>query len=473
MRYLSEKPILNTPNLDIQDWAPAQWLRAKWRTMRAMVLKVKRLGVWRGMPLQDRSKLTLFNFLNFFQLCSGLLLPLLAFATTSKVPMAAWIFAFLPPLVSAVVLVLNARRMYNEALLVYFICYPFCTCLAYINGIDLGIELSFVLYGILSVFFIQDRSYMVFSIGFSMISYFVLAVMLQRYPFQLSNVNTVAYLINQAIAILYIFYGLYLIKLENARFNSTLQQAHDELQKQALQLQLQADELEKLNSLKSKLFSVISHDLKAPMYALRNLFENIHLQDLPAEEVKEMVPEIKKDLNDTVGLMENLLQWAKSQMQAESASINEVDVNELVHDVANILHRQAGSKQVEISIQLPHSVFAMADFDMIHLVMRNLLSNAIKFTEPRGKVLIGAQPLGTHAELYVKDYGQGIEPEALEKIEAGEFYTSTGTSQEQGTGLGLLLCKEFLVKNSSQLRIETTPGEGSTFSFLLPLAGKR
>jgi len=119
---------------------------------------------------------------------------------------------------------------------------------------------------------------------------------------------------------------------------------------------------------------------------------------------------------------------------------------------------------------LPQTVRAMADADMIHLVLRNLLSNAIKFTPPGGRVQIGAQPFTTHAEVYVKDTGSGIEPDVLAKIESGEFHTSFGTSQEQGTGLGLLLCREFLTKNKSQLRIETSPGQGSTFSFLLPLS---
>ncbi|MCR6721234.1 MAG: hypothetical protein NVV59_13340 [Chitinophagaceae bacterium] len=190
-----------------QEWGAVQWLRSRGRMLQAIVLKVMRLGVLREMSTHDKSKLAIFNFLNFFQLCTGLLLPLIAFIPAKQVPMAAWIFAFLLPVVSAVVLLLNARRLYNQAMLVYFIFYPFCTCLAYLNGVDLGIELSFVLYGILSVFFIQDRTYMLFSIGFSMISYFVLAVMLQRYPFQLENVNPWAFLVNHAIAIIYIFYG--------------------------------------------------------------------------------------------------------------------------------------------------------------------------------------------------------------------------------------------------------------------------
>ena len=120
--------------------------------------------------------------------------------------MTGWLIACLPPLLSAFVLYLNNRQKYQDALLVYFIFYPFFTCLSYINGINFGVELSFILYGILAVFFIRDIGYMIFSISFSMISYFILTVVLKKYPYQLEQINYFGYLINQALAIIYIFF---------------------------------------------------------------------------------------------------------------------------------------------------------------------------------------------------------------------------------------------------------------------------
>ncbi|MFT3677096.1 MAG: HAMP domain-containing sensor histidine kinase [Chitinophagaceae bacterium] len=432
--------------------------------------KVRRIGLLKEMSVHEKNKLAIFNYLNFFQLCTGLLLPLIGFLYVGNIPLLAWTMAMLPALVSGVVLLLNANRQYTLALLVYFVLYPFCTCLAYINGINLGVELSFVLYGILSVFFIQERSYMLFSIGFSMISYFVLAVMLKRYPFHLEQINFLLYLINQALAIVYIFYGLYLVKTENSNFNLTLQHANQEMQKQSSQLQQQAQQLQELNSLKSKLFSVISHDLKAPMYALRNLFENIQSQDLPGSEIKELVPDIKKDLNHTIGLMENLLQWAKTQMQAESALPAAFSCSQLTSQVISTVSMQAEAKNILIRTDVSPALHAWGDPDMIQLVLRNLLSNAIKFTPPGGTVYLGVNSLSDHLEFFIKDSGKGISPEELEQIKAGVFYTSAGTAQEQGTGLGLLLCREFLTRNNSQLRIETAVNVGSTFSFTLPKA---
>jgi two-component system, sensor histidine kinase and response regulator len=432
--------------------------------------KVKNLGVAPGMNAVEKSKLGIFNHLNFFQFITGILVPLIGLLHADKFPLSAWFIGCLPALVSIVVLVLNARYQQQTALLVYFVFYPVFICLSYINGISLGVELSFILYGILSVFFIQDIGYMIFSISFSMISYFVLSVIWKTYPYQLENINFIAYLINQGLAIVYIFYGLYLIKTENANYNTALQQTNLEIQKQSDQLQQQAAELDQLNSLKNKLFSVISHDLKAPMYALRNLFDNMQSQDMPADEIKSLIPEVKNDLNYTVNLMENLLQWAKSQMQSYSVKAHEVNLQEIIDDVVHVLHLQAEAKNIRVENKATTPVYAWADFDMIHLVLRNLISNAIKFTPAGGHISVGASEQASFSEVYIQDSGKGISLKEIRKINDQEFYSTNGTAHEQGTGLGLMLCKEFLAKNDGNLRIESEQGKGSIFSFTLPLS---
>ena len=448
----------------------ADLLKLSSRNVFNFLNKVKNLGITDDMSVVVKSKLAIFNQLNFFQFITGILVPFIGLFGAEKFPFTGWIIICLPALVSVLVLILNHHRKHELALLTYFVLYPFFICVNYINGISLGIELSFILYGILSVFFIQDIGYMIFSISFSMISYFFLSVILKKYIFQLEQINFVAYLINQALAIIYIFYGLYLIKTENANYNRALYDTNVEIQKQSNQLQEQASELDQLNSLKNKLFSVISHDLKAPMYALRNLFESMHSQDMPAEDIKSMIPDIKQDLNYTVSLMENLLTWAKSQMQSHSVRPQAVDMRDLIDDVVHVLHLQADAKNIRIVNKSTQPVHAWADADMIHLVLRNLISNAIKFTPPGGHICIGATELASFTEIYVQDSGKGIGPVELKKINNHEFYTTQGTAQEQGTGLGLMLCKEFLLKNDGHMRIESEIGKGSVFSFTLPLA---
>ena len=116
----------------------------------------------------------------------------------------------------------------------------------------------------------------------------------------------------------------------------------------------------------------------------------------------------------------------------------------------------------------PPRVHGFIDKDMMNLVLRNLLSNAIKFTPEKGTISIGVHEHPSFIEIYVNDSGMGMSHEALAKIRNNDYFTTKGTASESGTGLGLMLCKEFLVKNGGQLYIESQPGEGSTFSFSVP-----
>jgi two-component system sensor histidine kinase/response regulator len=469
MRYVSQL-IHQSRQYRIRVTGLADLLKLSSNNVFNFLSKIKNIGVTADMNSVEKSKLGIFNHLNFFQFITGILVPVIGLLQADKFPVSGWIIICLPALVSVFVLILNSYHKHELALLTYFVLYPFFICCNYINGINLGIELSFILYGILSVFFIQDIGYMIFSILFSMVSYFFLSVILKKYIYQLEQINFIAYLVNQGLAIVYIFYGLYLIKTENANYNTALQRTNEEIQKQSNQLQQQATELDQLNSLKNKLFSVISHDLKAPMYALRNLFDNMQSQDMPAEDIKSMIPDVKQDLNYTVGLMENLLNWAKSQMESYSVKAQSVNVQELIDDVVHVLHLQAEAKNIRIENKSVKPVYAWADVDMIHLVLRNLISNAIKFTPAGGRISVGASELTSFTEVFVQDSGTGIGSKELRKINNQEFYTTNGTAQEQGTGLGLMLCKEFLAKNDGHMRIESEQGKGSIFSFTLPLS---
>ncbi|MEP7376599.1 MAG: HAMP domain-containing sensor histidine kinase [Chitinophagaceae bacterium] len=468
MGYISQISEPRLPYRRLSFLRLKEFLKLIRKNLLSILYRVKDIGVTATMNDHEKSKLGIFNHLNFFQFITGVVVTFFGIIYGGKIPVSGWLLACMPPLTSVVVLVLNSRQKYQEALLVYFIFYPVFTCFCYINGINFGVELSFILYGILAVFFIRDIGYMIFSISFSMISYFILSVVLNKYPYQLEQINFVAYLINQVLAIIYIFYGLYLIKNENANYQMSMEISNETLQRNNEEMKKQAQELDQLNSLKNKLFSIISHDLKAPMYALRNLFDDIQKQDMPAEEIKSLIPDVKNDLNYTVSLMDNLLQWAKSQMQAHTVHPQQIRIRELIDEVLHVLYLQAEAKNIRIENKAVNGVSAWADRDMINLVLRNIVSNAIKFSPEGGQIYIGADERLSTAEVYVKDSGKGISSEEMQKIESQEFYTTNGTVQEQGTGLGLMLCKEFLVKNKGQLRIESEPGKGSIFTFILP-----
>ena len=418
----------------------------------------------------EKRKLSIFNQLNFFQLVTGIVIPIAGAIGNRHFPLIAWTVACLPALISVLVLALNARRQYDLAKIAYFVLYPFTTSVVYIWGINMGVELSFILYGILSVFFIQDISQMLFALGMSMVSYFILGVVCKNYTYQLASASIFFYLFNEFLTIVFIFYGLFLIKKENAGYQQSILQQKEEIYTNGILLQKQTDELTQLNAFKNRLFSIIAHDLKSPIYALRNLFRNMQQYDLPAIEIKEMVPEVVSELTYTTNLMENVLHWARSQMQADSVKPQVIDVAGLTTEVIRLLRLQADAKFICVTLQADVSVVAYADRDMVHLILRNLLSNAIKYTPENGAIEVGTYRTETGIAIFVRDSGTGISPEALEKIRESNFYSTKGTAGEAGTGLGLMLCKEFIVRNGGTLQIDSLPGKGSTFTFILPSA---
>ena len=459
-----------------------EWIDLMKRHIIQFLEDVKSIGVNSLLGEYARRKLRVFNQLNLFQFLTGILVSVLGVMNNEQLPSSAWMVACLPSMVSVGVLYLNHRCQYEYALLAYFILYPFFTCVVYLNGMNLGSELFFILYGVLSVFFLRNVYYMLFSIAFSMISYYIMYVVWKQFQYGLASPNMGVYRLNQALAIAYILYGLYLIKKENHGYqfsilrknralhkkNLEIQKARNEIGEKAKLLKMQTEELKELNTLKNKLFSVISHDLKSPMYALRNLFRNVQQYNMSANEVKALVPEVLNDLNYTIGLMENLLQWSKSQMNVHRMAKEMVDVSGVIEEVMYGLRLQAEAKQIAIEHQVNEPVLVYTDRDVVNLVLRNLLSNAIKFTPQGGHICLGANDMGSFVEVYVQDTGLGMNKETIRKINQNNGFTTKGTASESGTGLGLMLSREFLTRNGGQLHIESEPGKGSTFSFTLP-----
>ena len=439
-------------------------------------------GQSKEMAENEKKKLAIFNQLNLFQLIAGLGI-FLACLGSHRFSVGTSIALLLPVLVSTTVLMLNRNFKHEHALNCYFLLYPIMTCNIYLRGMDFGFELNFILFGILSVFFLQQIGMMVFSIGLSMVSYFVLSVLWKDYSFYLEAVEPGIYIAIQLFTILLIFYGLYLIKKENAQFqfsvmaknhvlenkNQQIQKKNKEIRYKAILLEEQTQKLQELHTVKNKLFSVIAHDLKAPIYALRNLFQYVNEHDLPADEIKTLVPDVVTDLNHTTDLMENLLHWAKTQMGGTTLRPALIEMTEISDKIVGLLRVQAQAKKIVIENKTPRNCYAYGDKDMISLVLRNLVSNAIKYTPVKGRVTVEVNESVSCLEVMVRDTGIGMTKEILNRVNASEFYTSKGTCEEPGTGLGLMLCREFINRNGGQLRIESEPGRGSIFSFTLPL----
>ncbi len=431
-------------------------------------LRIRTIGVTSEIDDYEKRKLAIFNILNCMGIMNGIIIPVAGLFNDDKLPPLAWIVAVSPAFISTVALLGIHYRRYEQAKMVYFIFYPLLTALAYATSIDIGIELFFFVYGVLAIFLLKRIIHAIIAFCFSTALYFVVFVLWNKYDTKLVDINPSFFVFNHILAAVFIFFSLYLFKTENNAYLLKLKNKNDELAAQKTEIEKQATELKELDGLKNKLFSVIAHDLKTPMYALRNLFRNMQQYDLPGNEIKMMVPDVVTDLNYTTGLMENLLQWAKSQMQAHSLKPQTLDVSELISEVIQLLRLQADSKKVYLESRIDQPVYIYADKDMVNLVLRNLLSNAIKFTPENGYVFLGANRASSFVEIFVQDTGMGMTEETLQQINANNYFTTKGTANEAGTGLGLMLCKEFLAKNGGRMFVESETGKGSIFSFTLP-----
>ncbi|MGZ5134487.1 MAG: sensor histidine kinase [Flavitalea sp.] len=438
--------------------------------------KIKSIGYLDTMDDYEKRKLGIFNLLNVLGFLIGIFLPIVGLSITDiQLPASAWLVTFSPAMISILVLVFNYYQMHENATLCYFVMYPVLTALVYEVSFDVGIELFFILYGVLSVFFLKRFIHIVFAFSLTLFFYFYVFVFTKDYQFQLADSNFPFYVLNHLLPAGFIFYALFQVKQENTLYQLNILENYRELHRvnalideKARLLEIQTTELSELNTLKNKLFSVISHDLKSPLYALRNLFRGFQQYNLPAEEIKQYIPEVVKDLNYTTALMENLLIWVKSQMNINVMHPQILEVSELVKEATDLLRLHAHTKQIAVRFQHESPAYIFADRDMISLVIRNLLSNAIKFTPQRGNITIWLTEKDNQVEIFVKDTGIGMEPLVVKQLFENNYYSTKGTADETGTGLGLMLCKDFLSKNGGKLTVTSKPGEGSTFSFTLP-----
>jgi signal transduction histidine kinase/ligand-binding sensor domain-containing protein len=231
-------------------------------------------------------------------------------------------------------------------------------------------------------------------------------------------------------------------------------------------------ELKELNASKDKFFSIIAHDLKNPFATIIGFSEllNEDLDSNNVEKIREYTKLIHTSAIQTFSLLENLLEWANSQTNRISYNPSDLNLHELFTEDLNILNDMAERKNIDLKIMIAENLMIRADRNMIKTVVRNLISNAIKFTAKGGKVKVNAVVSEKQVEISVSDNGIGMTKEIMEKLFRIDANLSTrGTENEKGTGLGLILCKEFVEKHCGRISVESEPGNGSIFRFVLPV----
>lgn len=230
-------------------------------------------------------------------------------------------------------------------------------------------------------------------------------------------------------------------------------------------------ELLQLNMDKDRFISILGHDLKSPLISLLSLSDVLveNIQNYETDEIEPILVEIKQSTRITYDLLEDLLSWAKAQSGKISFNPQKLLFSDICENVVEILGPNAKAKSIKINLPATDPQIIVADVEMLRTIMRNLLSNAIKFTSKGGEINIQAKDDSAMVKILVSDNGVGIAPDNLAKLfSISSIHSTRGTEKEKGTGLGLLLCKEFVENHRGKIWAESEEGKGSTFIFTLP-----
>lgn len=266
------------------------------------------------------------------------------------------------------------------------------------------------------------------------------------------------------------------INQELERFNATLErqvkERTAELEAQKIELKQKNAQLHELNASKDKLFSIISHDLRSPFQALLGYSQLLEetIETASKDEIKSDIKRLQKTVEQLYALLENLLTWSTIQRGIIKYHLEEVELDKVVESNLELFTPKAEQKQITLKNSITKGLIVYADSNMVNTILRNLISNALKFTPAGGIVEILTQPYHeTDIEITVSDSGIGIKPEDISKLFRIDMqYTNTGTDGEQGTGLGLNLCKDLIEKNGGTIWLESEVGKGTNFKFTLP-----
>ena len=230
--------------------------------------------------------------------------------------------------------------------------------------------------------------------------------------------------------------------------------------------------LKRLNATKDKFFSIIAHDLRSPFSSILGLSEllNLNYQKYNPEMLEQITKQLFLQSKNTFNLLENLLEWARTQTDKIPFELSKLNSAQLCKEVIDSFEAPANAKSLKIHLSASDTVDLLADANMIKTVLRNLLSNAIKFGNKNGNIWITSETKSDRIIFTVRDEGIGIKPEtAANLFEITQIQSTVGTAHEKGTGLGLILCREFVEKHGGSIQVESEVGKGSSFIVSIPL----
>ena len=245
-----------------------------------------------------------------------------------------------------------------------------------------------------------------------------------------------------------------------------------DLNRKRTKLELRELQLREINTTQEKLFSIVGHDLKGPISSLHEILKVMtHVEDKEVL-LKKLLPKLNNYTSHVHFTLDNLLNWGKTQMQGENVTPSSLNIHAMASDAISLSSEALLKKEITVELDMDKEITAWADKEDINVVFRNVLSNAIKFSHSKGLIKFSGKSNGTQVIVEVEDNGVGMNAEAKRLIsDSNKHYSTFGTNNEKGTGLGLMLCNEIITRNNGKISIESSENNGSKFTILLTKTG--
>ena len=249
----------------------------------------------------------------------------------------------------------------------------------------------------------------------------------------------------------------------------TNEELEKKIERRTKKINQQNLELEESNKVKDKLLSIISHDLKGPLNSFQTLLAMMLKDELTKDNINMYTSHLNNKLGLMINLVDNILNWVRTQMGGMNFDIHKLQLKELVKENIHLFSSQAELKAIKIIDEVPDGIRILGDKNVVRMVIRNLIANALKFTKNEGQIFISTTLQENLVLIEIRDTGIGIPPEKMKMLFTDAHFTSPDTNHNAGTGIGLLLCKEFLSKTSGEIWVESEVNKGSSFKFTLPV----
>jgi two-component system, sensor histidine kinase and response regulator len=433
----------------------------------------------------EKKQLAIFNRLNFSAFCISVVrIVYLLFFCPGYYSYNILAINILPAIFFAAMALLVYYRQFKPATIFEFLIVPPLLLIVSKFTQDSGLDMFVVLYMLFCFFYLNQEKKVLFAFLYCLAFFMYMHFWVEKESF-LSDKTSPGFplsLFNYLSAFFMFFLTMYNIKYNLWGYeksikeknkilllnNSEITTQRDELGKQAAALREKTAELMELNHVKTKLFSIISHDLRTSVYSIKNIFDALEKGYITGKELLDMIPQASNEIGNSIELVNNLLGWARSQFHEIKANPQTLDLIKITETTFRLFALQAQKKKIRLENKIGNYIFAFADNDMTCTVLRNLVYNAIKFTPEGGQVVVRTEPDGNFIRLIISDTGVGMKADVIEQIFNNEYYTTPGTANEAGTGLGLMICRDFVQLNRGRLDVKSKLGEGTSFIVTLP-----